>query len=545
MEAAETQADPLSRDQYETGMTKILLVDDEPDVEGMVKLKFRKQIRRGDYDFTFAADGAEALEKLKENPDIDIVISDINMPVMDGLTLLKRLQNIDRELKAIIVSAYGDMDNIRSAMNSGAYDFVTKPIDFNDLHITIEKTRKTVEEIKSGVNALRKAEKTLQETMARNHAIVNSAEDSIITIDSQGKIESVNPSVGKMFGYDENELIGQSFSAIIPAPESQNPDEFVIKYLENMSAGEKSGKASELKALRKNGESFPADTMISKIETDGQSSAFVAMIRDITLRKKAENLLREYNQTLEKEVDKRTEQLRKLDKEKNEILGIAAHDLKNPLSNIKMLAKLLIDENLSGEDVKEFSCDILNASERMFDLIQNLLDINSIEQGKINLVPERFDISTIAKSEIDNFANSAESKGIKLASEFQTDVPTVFADRNSTCQVMDNLISNAIKYTPRGGSVVVSLEKGDGEALFAVKDSGPGIKEEEKEKLFKKFSKLSSPPTGGEHSNGLGLSIVKKLVELMGGRVWCDSVFGEGAAFGASFPYAKDSDPAY
>lgn len=120
--------------------TKILVVDDEPDLELLVTQKFRHRIRSGDYAFLFARDGEEALTLLEKERDVDVVLSDINMPRMDGLTLLERLQNLSSMLRTVIVSAYGDMKNIRTAMNRGAFDFVTKPIDFDDLQTTISKT---------------------------------------------------------------------------------------------------------------------------------------------------------------------------------------------------------------------------------------------------------------------------------------------------------------------------------------------------------------------------------------------------------------------
>lgn len=119
---------------------KILVVDDEPDLEQLVAQKFRRQVRKGEMSFRFARDGEEALSVLKDEPDIDLVLSDINMPRMDGLTLLTHLKSMDDRLRAVVVSAYGDMANIRTAMNRGAFDFVTKPIEFDDLETTIRKT---------------------------------------------------------------------------------------------------------------------------------------------------------------------------------------------------------------------------------------------------------------------------------------------------------------------------------------------------------------------------------------------------------------------
>ena len=125
--------------------TQVLVVDDEEDLELLVRQKFRRRIREGNLKFLFARNGKEALEVLGENPEVHLVLSDINMPVMDGLTLLSQIVDIDQDIQAVIVSAYGDMKNIRTAMNRGAFDFLTKPIDFNDLEATIEKSIKHVQ----------------------------------------------------------------------------------------------------------------------------------------------------------------------------------------------------------------------------------------------------------------------------------------------------------------------------------------------------------------------------------------------------------------
>lgn len=136
-------------------MAKILVVDDETDLEVLIKQKFRKKIREKEYEFLFAINGIDALSKIEQDPDVDIVLSDINMPEMDGLTLLTRLHETTPLIKSVIVSAYGDMDNIRTAMNRGAFDFITKPINFQDLTITVEKTLKHVRELRKTLRAIK------------------------------------------------------------------------------------------------------------------------------------------------------------------------------------------------------------------------------------------------------------------------------------------------------------------------------------------------------------------------------------------------------
>ncbi|MCE2454839.1 MAG: SpoIIE family protein phosphatase [Gemmatimonadetes bacterium] len=134
-------------------MTRILVVDDEPDLELLLRQKFRRKVRKGEVDLLFASNGVEALEVLKANSDVDIVLSDINMPEMDGLTLLQQINQLSLDLRAVIVTAYGDMRNIRTAMNRGAFDFVTKPIDFDDLDVTIQRTMNNLQVMRDALQS--------------------------------------------------------------------------------------------------------------------------------------------------------------------------------------------------------------------------------------------------------------------------------------------------------------------------------------------------------------------------------------------------------
>lgn len=136
-------------------MTKILVADDEVDLELLIKQRFRRQIRENKYQFVFALNGKEALDVLQKSKDIDMVLSDINMPEMDGLTLLNQVPEVSPLVKTVIVSAYGDMENIRTAMNRGAFDFITKPVNFQDLEVTIEKTVQHVRQLKETLQAIK------------------------------------------------------------------------------------------------------------------------------------------------------------------------------------------------------------------------------------------------------------------------------------------------------------------------------------------------------------------------------------------------------
>jgi len=179
----------------------------------------------------------------------------------------------------------------------------------------------------------------------------------------------------------------------------------------------------------------------------------------------------------------------------------------------------------------------------MFELITNLLDINAIERGAIKVYLCDFDFAMIVNALCENYYQRAHAKDIKLNFEVEEGLRYVFADQNATIQVLDNLISNAVKYSPHNKNVWVRCTmNGVKKVRCEVKDEGPGLTEEDKAKLFGKFARLSAQPTGGEHSTGLGLSIVKKMAEAMGGTVWCESEYGYGASFFVELPATEDEE---
>lgn len=236
-------------------------------------------------------------------------------------------------------------------------------------------------------------------------------------------------------------------------------------------------------------------------------------------------------------------QLKDLNDEKNEFLGIAAHDLKNPLSGIQNIAEvLLMDDQLPLDSRREMLMHVVKSAERMFELIRNLLDVNAIERGGFQPVPQPIPIAQIAALAADIYVPRALQKEITLTFTSNTR-ESVLADQTALEQVIDNLISNAVKYSPRGKNIFVRVGEQSNNTSsdvirFEVQDEGPGISAIDKTKLFGKFARLSAQPTGGEHSTGLGLSIVKKMVEAMNGRVWCESELGKGATFIVELPKA-------
>jgi signal transduction histidine kinase len=278
-----------------------------------------------------------------------------------------------------------------------------------------------------------------------------------------------------------------------------------------------------------------------------QAAELVARVRaHVELKQLRDAVMRQNKQlqAVNEELHTANERLRTLDQEKNEFLGIVAHDLRNPLSGIILAADMLeqMQDKMSDEQRLKKLQGIRTSSFYMREIVSHLLDINAIESGQLSLSPIAFNMTPKVEELVSSYQERADAKHIRLVLDTPAEAATVFADAVKTSEVIENIISNAIKYSPPDKTVWVSVANVvNGEVRpkavrVGIRDEGPGFTEEDKRRLFGKFARLSARPTGGEHSTGLGLSIVKRLVEAMNGRVWCESEQGKGALFTVEFP---------
>ncbi|MCU0426044.1 MAG: tetratricopeptide repeat protein [Candidatus Kapabacteria bacterium] len=245
---------------------------------------------------------------------------------------------------------------------------------------------------------------------------------------------------------------------------------------------------------------------------------------------------------LAKRLAAQNQRLQDLDREKNEFLGIAAHDMKSPLAGIMASAGILkrFSNRMNAEESQKILLGIEHIAKRMSEIITNLLDINAIESGNMNLGQKEINITELIRETLEEQRESASVKNISLLF-YDAETPLlVRADAGATVQIIDNLISNAIKYSPKQSRVIVRQIAAKNCVRIAVQDEGPGLSPEDLQKMFGKFARLSAKPTGGEDSTGLGLSIVKRLAEAMQGRAWCESELGNGATFFVELPRVED-----
>jgi signal transduction histidine kinase len=279
----------------------------------------------------------------------------------------------------------------------------------------------------------------------------------------------------------------------------------------------------ELELIKEESE-LKAKNISTQLEIEqAQKEAEIQRLKNIELAKALED------------VKKLNISLKELNEEKNEFMAIAVHDLKNPLQNILSTARVMKrSAELPQNEMLDFTSNIISQTDRMFGLIKKLLDHNAIEQGEVKIRNSVFEVNVLAGDLINNFKEEAEKKSLILVSELLPETIVLYTDKDILYEILQNILSNAIKFSPAGKTVFFRITDVDNYIQFEIKDEGPGFTQEDKMKMFAKFARLSAKPTGNEHSTGLGLSIVKKLCGFIGAKIKLTSEAGSGAGFTVS-----------
>lgn len=243
--------------------------------------------------------------------------------------------------------------------------------------------------------------------------------------------------------------------------------------------------------------------------------------------------------TQREELASQNQELNNLNIEKNNLIGIVAHDLKTPLNQIKGLISLMKETpNLTGDQHADYIKMINDSAKRLTSMIDKILNVEAIEAKQHNLNLEVINFADLVRSVINRTTIDARLKQIQFKESIPNEV-LIYADKSYADQIIENLLSNAIKFSPNQKNIYVNMSVANDIAVCEIKDEGPGLHETEKHKLFKKYQRLSATPTGNESSTGLGLSIVKKFVDVMNGKIWCESEIGKGASFFVQFGVVK------
>lgn len=352
---------------------------------------------------------------------------------------------------------------------------------------------------------------SLKESAARTQAIVDNAVEGIITIDEEGLVESFNPAAERIFGYSAGEVLGRNVSMLMPEPYHTGHNGYIRRYLET---GEPRVMKSirEAEGRRKDGTVFPLEIAVSEVPFPDRH-LFTGIVRDISERKK-------------------------MDRMKSEFISTVSHELRTPLTSIRGSLGLVIG-GVSGELPEQARglIEIANKnSERLSRLINDILDVEKIESGRMAFDIRPVALSPIIEQVIEANQAYASQYGAHIVLESADEGLSVLADPDRLTQVFTNLLSNAAKFSPQGGTVNVTVVENAGEVRVAISDAGAGIPEEFRPHVFEKFSQADASDSRRSGGTGLGLSIAKAIVDRLGGRIDFESVPGAGTTFTVDLP---------
>lgn len=389
------------------------------------------------------------------------------------------------------------------------------------------------------ITGRRATEEKVRSSEERFRGLMESAPDAMVIVGAQGRIVLVNRQTEQMFGYDRGELLGQPVEVLIPEKFRPRHAAHRSGYIEDPKV-RPMGAGLELFGVRSDGTEFPLEISLSPLETD-EGRLVSAAIRDITERKRAESIVLG---ALKREREL-TESLRELDRIKSDFVATVSHELRTPLTNIIGTIEMLAEGDygeLSPQQRR--TVDVLDRnSHRLLDLIKDLLDLNHIESGGLGLQRTATDLGDLFERVQSQVVSLAANKRIALQFEATGELGSVVIDSHQVERALLNLVTNAIKFTPAEGRVSVRAERTGDHLNFVVADNGIGIPEHEQQHLFTRFFRSSVATENAIPGTGLGLVIVKHIVEGHGGTITIASSVGKGTTVTVSLPLEPAMQP--
>jgi len=485
---------------------RIIVVDDERDIrEGVERI-----LKRMGYVVLKAGRGEEALEIL-EKETVDLAILDLKMPGMDGMELHQRIREIDEKIIVIIITGYATIETAIDAMKQGVYDFIPKPFEPEHLRIVVRRAHEKLELMKEAEALQAERARTLIDLdmeKSRIRTIVESLPTAVVVTNTSGEVVLMNPAFLKSLDLDPSLMPGQKL-------ESYVPDDGLCNMVMKLSRGE--------------------------FERDGEAPIHEMKVSDNKyLMARGRPVLNESEECMGAVVTlSNITSLKMLDQLKSEFVAKVSHELRSPLSTIhEQLAMVLND--MTEEEIDVDQNLIERAKEKthgLISLIGDLLDLSRIEAGGISHNIQSIQITELLKSIVEFLGIRAQSKkqtlGIEISSE---EFPLITADPMALESIFGNLIANAINYSPNGASIMVKAQMAGKFIQVQVSDNGFGILPKHQEKIFERFYRVKDDNTRYITGTGLGLPIVKGLVDSMNGSIKLDSDAGKGSTFTVLLP---------
>ena len=529
----------------------LLVVDDE---KPLLEI-FQEFFEGSNYDLTIANSGEEAMEMLSSKT-FDLVVTDLNLPGVDGLTVMSHAKSVDPELEVIVLTGNASTLTAIDALRQGAYDYVLKPFDLFEMERTVQKglerrrllsenrryvaslqqhrdeLSRKVEEATRRMRTLYEVGKEITSNLNLERTLNLILEKSVeLTRARRGMIFLVDEVTGVLEcdvvrGFDEQESRDQLIEVLEPANRKVCGSEEPVLEPISGPAGEQVG---WVVPLIQEGEVMGTIAVLSH-----EGGSFTEDDQNILVNLASQAAIAIHNARV-------YGRIQALDRMKSEFVAVVSHEVRTPLTAIKGTLEILSDR--SYFDIPESQMELFDICrtnvDRLETLINDILDFSKLESSKLSTNFQPCDLGNVIDSVVVHLGNLAEQRSLRIEREIEPDLPRVMADDFRISQVLGNLLSNAVKFSEPGGVVRVDARRDGNGVQVGVRDQGIGISPEDQLKLFTKFRQLDQSSTRKVGGTGLGLAICKGIIEEHNGRIWIESAPGQGSRFAFWIPCTR------
>ena len=469
-------------------IAKILVVDDESRIRDACALVLGEE----GFEVASASDGDQGVQMIK-GEHFDVILVDLMMPGLSGLEVLSYVREKHPHTVVIVITGYATLEHSIEAMKKGAFDFIPKPFTPDQLRTVVAKAIK-----------YNRALQDIADSNSRLKTLVNSLMDGVLVLDRERRVVLANPSFLHMIDYHGESVLGKCLD---DCPVGEKLHGMVTEALgmegdpltelaEELSWGE--GEARRI---------FRAKCTPFRGRT-GSNIGTITVLNDITA-------------------------LKELDQLKSDFVSLVCHEVRSPMNSLMMQIQVLLD-GLAGDLTDKQREILIRASGKMgglSDMVSELLDLSRIESGLITSEKEQLDFERLLNEQVEFHTPGASARGSTIELEIGSNLPAVFANKRGMEEVLTNLITNAIKYSPDNSTISISSRIENEYLSTTVSDSGYGIPQEDLERVFDRFYRVKDENTRTQQGTGLGLSLVKSIVETHHGMVKVDSAIGKGTTF--------------
>jgi two-component system, OmpR family, phosphate regulon sensor histidine kinase PhoR len=484
----------------------VLVVDDEQDIRDASE----RILSRVGYQVQKASRGDEALDILNKE-SVDIMLLDLKMPGMDGLEVLERVRKQNTQIQVIVITGYATVETAIEAMKQGAYDFIPKPFEPDQLRIVVNRAWEKICFIREAEKLELERNRTLSDLdteKSRIRTIIESFPSGVMVTDSKGRVVLMNPAFKQLLSLDLGLKAGKKIEAYLP-------DKELCQLVMEISRGK-------------------------HVDYDDIDDYEFSISNEKHLLARGQPVLGERKECLGAVLNiVDISDMKLLDQLKSEFVAKVSHELRSPLSTIHEQLAIVI-KDMVGEDFAQDHHILDRAREKtkgLISLIGDLLDLSRIEEGIICHEPQSLRLEEILKSIIEFLITSAQKKNQSLTLIItQDELPELIADPIALESIFGNLIANAINYTQEGGKIIVTVDMAGINMRVKVKDNGFGIADKYLDKIFDRFYRVKDDKTRYITGTGLGLPIVKGLLDSMGGLIDVESEPGKGSIFTVLLP---------